>query len=305
MQWVIDIYTLVLASLLLLSGATGDRFGRRRMFQIGLAVFAIGSLLCSLAPNIETLIAARFLQAVGGSMMNPVAMSIITQVFTGRVERARAIGVWGAVVGISMALGPIVGGALIEYVGWRAVFWINLPICALAILLTAIFVPESEVGDHARHRPGRPGARRWRSCSASSSSSSRARRWAGPTPASSPWPWSRPWRSSASCATSRGATTRSSICGSSAASRSRRRRVIAVCAFAAWGAFLFMMSLYLQGERGYLGHAHRTDLSAGCRWRAGLLAAVGPAGRAATAAGRRSLIAGRPDHRGDVDARPL
>ena len=140
----IDIYTLVLASLLLLSGATGDRFGRRRIFQIGLTVFALGSLLCSLAPNIETLIAARLVQAVGGSMMNPVAMSIITQVFTGRVERARAIGVWGGVVGISMALGPMVGGALIEVIDWRAVFWINLPICALALVLTAIFVPESK-----------------------------------------------------------------------------------------------------------------------------------------------------------------
>ncbi len=95
LQWVIDIYTLVLASLLMLSGAAGDRFGRRGTFQLGLSVFAVASLLCSLAPNIETLIAARFLQAIGGSMMNPVAMSIITQVFTGRVERARAIGVWG------------------------------------------------------------------------------------------------------------------------------------------------------------------------------------------------------------------
>src|SRR3954452_11376141 len=118
LQWVIDVYTLVLASLLLLSGATGDRVGRRRIFQIGLAVFALASLMCSLAPNIETLIAARFLQAIGGSMMNPVAMSIITQVFRDRVERARAIGVWGAVVGIAMALGPIVGGMLIEYVVW-------------------------------------------------------------------------------------------------------------------------------------------------------------------------------------------
>ncbi len=143
LQWVIDIYTLALASLLLLSGATADRFGRRRVFQIGLTVFAAGSLLCSLAPNIHVLVAARFVQAIGGSMLNPVAMSIITQVFTGRVERARAVGVWGAVVGISMALGPIVGGALIEFVGWRSVFWVNLPICAAAILLTAIFVPES------------------------------------------------------------------------------------------------------------------------------------------------------------------
>src|SRR6185312_15286082 len=143
LQWVIDIYTLVLASLLMLAGATADRFGRRRVFQIGLTIFATASLLCSLAPNIQTLIAARLVQAIGGSMLNPVAMSIITQVFTGRVERARAVGVWGGVVGISLALGPIVGGALIEIVNWRAVFWINLPICALAFVLTAIFVPES------------------------------------------------------------------------------------------------------------------------------------------------------------------
>ena len=122
LQWVIDVYTLVLASLLMLSGATADRFGRRRVFQIGLTIFAIGSLLCSLAPDIQTLIAARFLQGIGGSMLNPVALSIISQVFTGRVERARALGFWGAVVGISMALGPVVGGFLIELISWRAVF---------------------------------------------------------------------------------------------------------------------------------------------------------------------------------------
>jgi EmrB/QacA subfamily drug resistance transporter len=144
LQWVVDVYTLVLASLLILAGATGDRFGRRRVFQIGLATFAIGSLLCSLSSSIELLIAARLVQGIGGSMMNPVALSLISQVFTGRVERARALGIWGAVVGISMALGPTVGGLLIEYVGWRAVFWINLPICALAIVLTMIFVPESK-----------------------------------------------------------------------------------------------------------------------------------------------------------------
>jgi EmrB/QacA subfamily drug resistance transporter len=143
LQWVIDVYTLVLASLLLLSGATADRFGRRRVFQIGLTIFAVGSLLCSLAPDIHTLIAARLLQGIGGSMLNPVALSIISQVFVGRVERARAIGIWGAVMGIAMALGPMLGGALIELGDWRAVFWINLPICAAAILLTAIFVPES------------------------------------------------------------------------------------------------------------------------------------------------------------------
>ncbi len=144
MQWVVDIYTLVLASLLMLSGAAGDRFGRRRVFQTGLALFALGSLACSLAPTIDMLIGARFLQGIGGSMLNPVALSIISQIFTGRVERARALGIWGGVVGISMSLGPIVGGLLIDTIGWRSVFWINLPICAAAILLTAVFVPESK-----------------------------------------------------------------------------------------------------------------------------------------------------------------
>ncbi|QIS19668.1 MFS transporter [Nocardia terpenica] len=144
LQWIIDVYTLTLASLLMLSGATADRFGRRRMFRIGLSIFALGSLLCSLAPSVEMLIGARFVQAVGGSMLNPVAMSIITTVFTDRVERARAVGVWGAVVGISTALGPMVGGGLIDALGWRSVFWINLPICAIALVLTTIYVPESK-----------------------------------------------------------------------------------------------------------------------------------------------------------------
>ena len=144
MQWVVDVYTLVLASLLMLSGAAGDRFGRRRVFQIGLAVFAVGSLLCSLAPTIDALIAARLVQGIGGSMLNPVALSIISQIFTGRVERARALGLWCGVVGISMALGPTVGGLLIHAVGWRSVFWINLPICLAAVVLAAVFIPESK-----------------------------------------------------------------------------------------------------------------------------------------------------------------
>ncbi len=250
LQWVIDVYTLVLASLLLLSGATADRFGRRRTFQLGLTVFALASLLCSLAPNIELLIAARFLQAIGGSMLNPVAMSIITQVFTGRVERARAVGVWGGVVGISMALGPIVGGALIEYVNWRSVFWINLPICALAVLLTAIFVPESKSSTMRDVDPiGQalgvaflfgvvfvliegPG-----------------------------FGWTNP--------RTLGVAAVALVAFAGFLRYEARRRdpfidlrffrsvpfasatVVAICAFAAYGAFLFMMSLYLQGERGY------------------------------------------------------
>jgi EmrB/QacA subfamily drug resistance transporter len=149
LQWTIDAYTLVLASLLMLSGSTADRLGRRRTFQIGLALFTLGSLLCSLAPGLGWLVAFRMLQAVGGSMLNPVAMSIITNTFTDRAERARAIGVWGGVFGLSMALGPVLGGALVDTVGWRGVFWVNIPVGIAAIVLTALYVPESRA-QHAR-----------------------------------------------------------------------------------------------------------------------------------------------------------
>jgi len=153
LQWTIDAYVLVLASLLLLSGSTADRLGRKRTFQAGLLLFVTGSLLCSLAPTLGWLIAARMLQGVGGSMLNPVAMSIITNVFTEPRERARAIGAWGAVVGISLALGPIVGGALTESVGWRSIFWINVPIGLAAIALTSLYVPESKAARARRVDP--------------------------------------------------------------------------------------------------------------------------------------------------------
>jgi EmrB/QacA subfamily drug resistance transporter len=143
LQWTVAAYTLVLASLLMLSGSTADRIGRRRVFQTGLVTFTAGSLLCSLAPSLGWLVAFRMVQAVGGSMLNPVAMSIITNTFTDRVERARAIGVWGGVIGISMALGPVVGGALVASVGWRGIFWVNVPIGLAGAVLTGLFVPES------------------------------------------------------------------------------------------------------------------------------------------------------------------
>ncbi len=143
LQWTIDGYVLVLASLLMLSGATADRIGRRRVFQVGLAVFTAGSGLCSLAPGLGWLIAFRMVQAVGGSMLNPVAMSIITNTFTDRAERAKAIGVWGGTWGVSLALGPVLGGMLVDAVGWRGVFWVNIPVGIAAIALTARFVPES------------------------------------------------------------------------------------------------------------------------------------------------------------------
>jgi len=143
LQWVVDAYTLVLASFLILAGSTADRLGRRSTFQAGLATFTAGSLLCSLAPSLGWLVAFRMLQAIGGSMLNPVAMSIIVNTFTDRAERARAIGIWGAAIGVSLALGPVVGGLLIASAGWRGIFWVNIPVGVAAIVLTALFVPES------------------------------------------------------------------------------------------------------------------------------------------------------------------
>ena len=153
LQWVVASYSLVIAGLLMLAGSTADRVGRRRTFQVGLALFTLGSLLCSLAPSLGALVVFRMLQAVGGSMLNPVAMSIITNTFTGRTERARAIGIWGGVVGLSMALGPVVGGVLVSSVGWRSIFWVNIPVGVAAIILTAIFVPESKAPRARRFDP--------------------------------------------------------------------------------------------------------------------------------------------------------
>jgi EmrB/QacA subfamily drug resistance transporter len=153
LQWTIDAYLLVIAGLLMLSGSTGDRLGRRRVFQAGLAVFTLGSLACSLAPSLGWLIAFRALQAVGGSMLNPVAMAIVTNTFTDPAERARAIGLWGSVFGLSIALGPVAGGALVGSVGWRGVFWVNIPVGIAAIALTAVFVPESRAGTYRRPDP--------------------------------------------------------------------------------------------------------------------------------------------------------
>src|SRR5580698_7862917 len=125
LQWTIDAYSLVLASFLMLSGSTADRIGRRRTFQTGLAVFTLGSLLCSLAPSLIWLVVFRAVQALGGSMLNPVAMSIISNTFTDRAERARALGAWGGTFALSVALGPVFGGLVVEAVGWRGVFWVN------------------------------------------------------------------------------------------------------------------------------------------------------------------------------------
>jgi EmrB/QacA subfamily drug resistance transporter len=153
LQWTVAGYTIVLASLLMFSGALADRIGRRTVFQIGLSLFILGSWMCSLAPSLGWLIGFRVLQGIGGSMLNPAALGIITNTFTGRAERARAIGIWDGVFGLSMALGPLLGGILVGTVGWRGIFWANIPVGLLAMSLTALFVPDSKATRSRRSDP--------------------------------------------------------------------------------------------------------------------------------------------------------
>ncbi|MFI6843088.1 MFS transporter [Kitasatospora sp. NPDC050467] len=143
LEWIVDAYTVVLASLLISSGALADRFGRRRVFQCGLALFGVASLACAIAPSMGALVAARALQGVGASMLSPVALAIVVNAMPDPKERAQAIGVWASVFGLSMAAGPVTGGALIAAFGWRSVFWVNAPVIVAAVVLSAVFVPES------------------------------------------------------------------------------------------------------------------------------------------------------------------
>ncbi|WP_019069498.1 MFS transporter [Streptomyces hokutonensis] len=153
LQWTVDGYTLVVAAFMMLAGSTADRIGRRRVFQAGLTLFTVGSLACSLAPTLGWLIAFRVTQGLGASMLNPVALSIITHAFPDPRERARAIGLWGTTVGLSLAAGPVVGGLLVASAGWRSIFWINIPIGLAALALTAVFVPESRAATARRPDP--------------------------------------------------------------------------------------------------------------------------------------------------------
>jgi EmrB/QacA subfamily drug resistance transporter len=153
LQWIIDGYTLPIAGFLMLAGSTADRIGRRRVFQTGLALFTTCSLACALAPDLGWLVACRVGQGLGASMLNPVALSIVTTTFTDSRERTRAIGVWSGAIGLALALGPVVGGLLVGVAGWRSVFWINVPVGIAAIALTALFVPESRAATARRPDP--------------------------------------------------------------------------------------------------------------------------------------------------------
>jgi EmrB/QacA subfamily drug resistance transporter len=142
LQWTVNGYTLTLASLILLGGSLGDRFGRRRVFLIGVVWFALASLACGLAPNIELLIAARMLQGVGGALLTPGSLALISASFHGP-DRAAAVGAWSGLGGIAGAIGPFLGGWLVEWT-WRAVFLLNLPLAVLVIVVAVKHVPESK-----------------------------------------------------------------------------------------------------------------------------------------------------------------
>jgi EmrB/QacA subfamily drug resistance transporter len=142
LQWTVNAYTLSLAALILLGGSLGDRFGRRRIFLTGAVWFAVASLLCGLAPDIRTLIAARTLQGVGGALLTPGSLALIQASFAPG-DRARAIGVWSGLGGIAGALGPLLGGWLVDSVSWRWVFFINIPLGAAVVAIAAAHVPES------------------------------------------------------------------------------------------------------------------------------------------------------------------
>ena len=142
LQWVVNGYTLSLAALILLGGSLGDRFGRRRIFVVGVVWFAAGSLLCGLSPTIDWLIAARILQGVGGALLVPGSLAIISATFV-RSDRARAIGSWSALAGVATAAGPLLGGWMVQTIGWRWVFLINLPLAVIVLVVALRHVPET------------------------------------------------------------------------------------------------------------------------------------------------------------------
>jgi EmrB/QacA subfamily drug resistance transporter len=147
-QWVIEAYTLFLAALLLLGGSLGDRFGRKKIYAIGVAVFAVASVWCGLAPNINQLILARAAQGIGGALLVPGSLAIISATFSEK-DRGKAIGTWSGATAMTTALGPVLGGWLIEHVTWRAVFFLNVPLALIVLAILAWRVPESRDEEEA------------------------------------------------------------------------------------------------------------------------------------------------------------
>src|SRR5882672_3558517 len=148
-QWVVEAYSLFLSALMLTGGALGDRFGRKRVYASGVALFALASIGCGLAPGIRELIIARGLQGIGAALLVPGSLAIISASFADK-ERGKAIGTWSAFTSITMAIGPLLGGALIENVSWRAIFFLNVPLAAIVLFLVFRHVPESSDGESRR-----------------------------------------------------------------------------------------------------------------------------------------------------------
>ena len=147
LQWIVDSYVIVFACLLLTAGALGDKFGRKGALLCGVALFGAFSALASFATSPDLLVVCRGLMGIGGALIYPTTLSILTNTFTGR-ERARAIGIWAGISGIGIAIGPLVGGFLVEHFSWGAVFLVNVPICIVAFTAAAVFVPTSRDPDN-------------------------------------------------------------------------------------------------------------------------------------------------------------
>jgi MFS family permease len=142
LQWILNGYTLTLASLILIGGSLGDRFGRRRIFVVGVIWFAVASLLCALAPTTEALVAARALQGIGGALLTPGSLAILQATFAPG-DRGRAVGAWSGLTGIAAAIGPLVGGWLVGRGSWRLIFLINLPLAAAVVAVAIRYIPET------------------------------------------------------------------------------------------------------------------------------------------------------------------
>ncbi len=153
LQWTIAAYSVTTASLMLTSGAIGDRFGRRAVLLAGLALFVAASAGCSIAPSVGVLIACRALQGAGGSALTPMAMGVITATVPDRTARARAMGIWSGTFGAGMAVGPVLGGILAGAWGWRSVFWINVPVGLIAMVLAGLLIPASRAAQPRRADP--------------------------------------------------------------------------------------------------------------------------------------------------------
>jgi MFS transporter, DHA2 family, methylenomycin A resistance protein len=153
LQWVIDGYTLALSALLLPAGSLGDRYGRRRLYLTGMAVFTIGSAVCAGSPDIGLLVAGRVIQGTGATSLVPGSLSVLTQAFPDPARRARMIGLWGGFGSLAVAAGPVLGGVLVQEAGWWAIFLINLPIGAATVALGARFIPETSDRTHAATDP--------------------------------------------------------------------------------------------------------------------------------------------------------